>query len=113
MKLCQDRPRGWGQLHNDASPGAVAANNSPFELQRRLEVLRRGLARASKDDVVLVTICRSIRDGYSLPWLWEQTESGLLAVLEDVYGPLDVHYDKNLLGGRKGWTEHAKPILLY
>ncbi len=57
-----------------------------------------------------MTVCRSIRDGYAYPQHWAQIESGLLAMLEERYGPLDVRYDENLLGGALGWTRHAAPL---
>lgn len=59
---------------------------------------------------VLVTLCRSVRDGYAPSALWRQIETGVLAALAAQYGPLDVRFDANLLGGPLGWDHHARPL---
>jgi hypothetical protein len=109
MKLCADSPRQSQAVHNDPSFVTRAASDSPFEIARRLALLARAL-KSEKQRPALVTICRSIRDGYAYPQHWAQIESGLLAMLEQRYGPLDVRYDANLLGGPLGWTRHAAPL---
>ncbi|XP_076459880.1 UPF0489 protein C5orf22 homolog isoform X2 [Babylonia areolata] len=56
----------------------------------------------------LVTVCRSMRDGYT-PWRYFSTiERSIMDVLKSVFmgvKPNSVHYDHNLLGGKKGWPE--------
>ena len=111
MKVCLDRPRSYGDVHNDASHAATASSNSPAEIARRLENLKKAFMReAVRTRPVLVTICRSVRDGYTIPAVWHQIESGLMQILEQVWGPLDVTYDKNLLGGKGGWLAHNPPF---
>jgi hypothetical protein len=110
MHLCTDRPEDPGTFHNDVSPSTISANASPFEIHRRLEMMKEGLLEETNHPE-MITICRSIRDGYSNPLVWELVESGLLKMLGQVYGELEIVYDKNLLGGKQGWNNHAKPIL--
>ncbi|XP_046365074.2 uncharacterized protein LOC124141181 [Haliotis rufescens] len=55
----------------------------------------------------VVTVCRSVRDGYTPRKEFPLIELGLLDALKAVY-PDDVrsdtvHYDSELLGGREGW----------
>ena len=80
---------------------------------------------------LFVTICRSIRDGYTLQTRWKQVkekererndsfsfsyyyfskiEDGVLEILNEVFGDLKLVYDGNLLGGPEGWERHARPL---
>lgn len=109
MKFCLDRPLDFGRVHNAASAAAVAANNNPSVIASRLIELKKALQQEPTRPV-MVTICRSVRDGYT-PWnMWPQIESGVLQLLRELFGNLNVHYDKNLLGGPRGWAEHAAPL---
>ena len=109
MKMCAEAPNSHQAVHNDPSFVTRAASDSPFEIARRLALLARAL-RHERQRPALVTICRSIRDGYAYPQHWAQIEGGLLKMLEARYGPLDVRYDPNLLGGAEGWAHHAAPL---
>ncbi len=111
FKWCGDLPSQHAAVHNDDSEVTRAVNDSPHEIARRLRVLRNALRREPQVPV-LVTICRSIRDGYAASRHWKQIEAGVLALLAERYPDfdLDVEYDKNLLGGAEGWTNHARPI---
>ncbi len=109
MKICADSPSRHAAVHNDPSFVTRAASDSPFEIARRFKVMAKALKRELRVPAV-VTICRSIRDGYAYPGHWAQIEAGILRTLEEAYGPLDVRYDKNLLGGAEGWTRHAAPL---
>ncbi|GFR68675.1 UPF0489 protein C5orf22 [Elysia marginata] len=56
----------------------------------------------------LVTLCRSIRDGYTPRPHFRQIEKLLLNTLEERYSrrsgaTIRVMYDRDLLGGKKGW----------
>lgn len=59
---------------------------------------------------MLVTVCRSVRDGYAPSRHWKQIEEGVLSMLRGRFGPLDVQYDPGLLGGPGGWEHHARPL---
>ena len=66
----------------------------------------KSLLTTSSSNIIrpnLVTIARSLRDGYTPKSLAPAIEKGLLhTVLKDVFGPLNVHYDQNLMGGKSG-----------
>lgn len=52
----------------------------------------------------LVTISRSMRDGYTPRMYFEQIEKYILAGLNTTLDRhIKVHYDKDLLGGKSGW----------
>ncbi|XP_035828677.1 uncharacterized protein LOC118478692 [Aplysia californica] len=56
----------------------------------------------------LVTLCRSVRDGYTPRSRFRQIESSVIGVMRGVYGGEDggnvnVLYDRDLLGGVYGW----------
>lgn len=55
----------------------------------------------------LVTLCRSVRDGYTPRDLAGQIEGEILTVLNSVPGITreSTYYDKNLLGGQAGWWD--------
>lgn len=78
-------------------------------MNRRLYALEVAL-RNEKTRPVLVTICRSMRDGYTNPHQWKHIESGILELLEKSYGKLDIVYDKNLMGGALGLGHHARVL---
>lgn len=52
----------------------------------------------------MVTLCRSSRDGYVPREFQNKIESDIIESLESL-SPLKLHYDDELLGGRKGWYE--------
>ncbi|XP_067670960.1 uncharacterized protein [Haliotis asinina] len=55
----------------------------------------------------VVTVCRSVRDGYTPRKEFPLIEEGVLSVLKAVYPDHvtddTIHYDSELLGGREGW----------
>ncbi|XP_046566482.1 uncharacterized protein LOC124275052 [Haliotis rubra] len=55
----------------------------------------------------VVTVCRSVRDGYTPRKEFPLIEEGVLGVLKAVYPDHvtddTIHYDSELLGGRGGW----------
>lgn len=53
---------------------------------------------------VMVTLCRSSRDGYVPREFQNKIESDILKSLESL-SPLRLHYDSELLGGREGWYQ--------
>ncbi|ESO93756.1 hypothetical protein LOTGIDRAFT_153217 [Lottia gigantea] len=56
----------------------------------------------------VVTICRSMRDGYTPRKFFHKIEHDVLKLLEDNFEKVtndSVHYDNDLLGGRYGWPD--------
>ena len=69
------------------------------------EVLRQTTALSEGRRAVLVTVCRSVRDGYTPRALAARIEHGILAALrrQRRSGTMTIVYDKDLLSGRAGW----------
>ncbi|XP_050416697.1 uncharacterized protein LOC130010276 [Patella vulgata] len=64
-------------------------------------------------DPKIVTICRSMRDGYTPRKFFHKIESDVLESLEQGYSRIHrdgIHYDSQLLGGRNGWPDRHKPL---
>lgn len=51
---------------------------------------------------IMVTLCRSSRDGYVPREFQKKIEGDIIESLESL-SPLQLHYDYELLGGREGW----------
>lgn len=51
----------------------------------------------------LVTVCRSVRDGYTPKKYVHQIEGEILKVVTQLANSNKVHYDANLFGGKIGW----------
>ena len=51
----------------------------------------------------VVTLCRSVRDGYTPRSLFRTIESKILDIFKRLPGRYDVTYDANLFGGMRGW----------
>jgi len=69
-------------------------------------LLRRATAAAGARRRLLVTVSRSVRDGYTPRSLAGRIEDGVLTALrrQRRAGAMTVVYDSDLLGGRDGWT---------
>lgn len=72
------------------------------------ELLRQTEATMAGDErrAVLVTVCRSVRDGYTPRSLAARIEHGILSALrrQRRSGTMTIIYDKDLLAGRAGWN---------
>ena len=75
------------------------------EVETRIETLREILVHGVYPNVKLVTLCRSVRDGYTPRGHFEVIERGILGALRNRLGQgkYDIYYDKDLLGGQYGW----------
>lgn len=74
--------------------------------------LRRLLSSLSKQPD-MISICRSVRDGYTPKKFFNFIEKTLLHTINKVFRQThqsEVHYDKNLLGGQVGWTSREHPF---
>ena len=56
----------------------------------------------------VVTLCRSVRDGYTPRSLFSSIESNILDIFKELPGQYDVVYDENLYGGQGGWPDRHK-----
>lgn len=76
------------------------------ELMLRLNRLQRMLGAKKYPVPAMVTLCRSVRDGYTSVTYFEEIEKSVIksikASRKDV--TFNVIYDFNLLGGVKGWN---------
>ncbi|KAH9498939.1 hypothetical protein Btru_005407 [Bulinus truncatus] len=58
----------------------------------------------------IITVCRSVRDGYTPKTLQTVIESNIIKTISNSYrsAHIDkVHYDNNLLGGKTGWPQRS------
>ena len=80
------------------------------ELRLRLERIQRIFHTNSYPTPGMVTLCRSVRDGYApVPYFTEIERSVIASIKESRAGvQYNVIYDKNLLAGKKGWPARQK-----
>jgi hypothetical protein len=82
------------------------------ELGLRLERLHRMLTVGKYPTPGMVTLCRSVRDGYTAVKYFKDIEENVLDSIHD--SRKDVHfnviYDINLLGGVKGWPTRKRNV---
>lgn len=58
----------------------------------------------------LITVCRSIRDGYTPRFLYYLIDHSVMKSLNSCFGNTKVQYDPWLLGGRHGWPHRHKSL---
>lgn len=56
----------------------------------------------------LVTVCRSVRDGYTPRFQYYLIEHSVMKAISSVFSNVKVHYDPWLLGGKHGWPHRHK-----
>ncbi|XP_045211861.2 uncharacterized protein LOC123563238 [Mercenaria mercenaria] len=79
-------------------------NATQSEISTRSILLKYLFKKLTDHSVELVTISRSVRDGYTPRHFFEQIEVGILNGLNISFnGKIKVHYDPELLGGMPGW----------
>jgi len=95
--------------HHTPSPDELDAQLRSFdrlvvELLRQTEATAVGVGGRQRRPL-LVTVSRSVRDGYTPRSLAANIERGILTALRQQRrsGTMTVVYDKDLLGGRRGW----------
>ncbi|XP_055878052.1 uncharacterized protein LOC106072836 [Biomphalaria glabrata] len=83
---------------------------STTEIFSQNVTLRRILSSVfRKPDII--TLCRSVRDGYTPKQLHTVIEKNILKTISNAYRSADiekVHFDNNLLGGRTGWHQRKR-----
>ena len=87
------------------TPSDVELDVAMRSFDRLTAVLLRRLEGGRRRRAVLVTVSRSVRDGYTPRSLAGRIEAGILTSLrrQRRSGAMTVVYDKDLLGGREGW----------
>lgn len=81
----------------------IEHNTTISEINRRTMGLKT-IFEAMKPRLlpIMVTLCRSSRDGYVPREFQNKIEGDIIESLESL-SPLQLHYDDELLGGREGW----------
>ena len=109
-------PRGFQELHPTMFgictglnlPGddivAVQIHKTNLtDIELRTSNLEKILSTLRKHPPSLITVCRSVRDGYTPRHFWKKIERDILDVLKYSFVDLNIHYDRDLQGGRPGW----------
>lgn len=79
------------------------------EVETRSVLLKGLLKKLTDHSVKLVTISRSVRDGYTPRQYFERIEADILSGLSASFnGRINVHHDRELLGGKPGWPARHK-----
>ncbi|XP_062581244.1 uncharacterized protein LOC134243043 [Saccostrea cucullata] len=80
----------------------------PETIRERLQNFTDTLHYISKSPVKLVTVCRSVRDGYTHSASESYLERLVLNTLQKKLSNTKIHYDQNLLGGKLGFRTNKK-----
>ena len=86
------------EIFSSTHTPTISSINTSMDILRRILTVRMSAPS-------LITIARSVRDGYTPRQLHTHIEGGLLNVIRDVYNhtsTLQVVYDPNLMGGKRG-----------
>ena len=104
--------RKFGLCYGANTPDNTAVlehNPTQEEVTRRSVILRGILKKLSARKPGLVTVSRSMRDGYTPRNYFETIEKSILTSLNSTMGrPIHLHYDIDLLGGKRGWPSRHK-----
>lgn len=110
------------KLTNPSVFGLCIGNNKPSEsnvvvyspskkdISEKTKVLQNIFYSMKSKSVKLVTIARSLRDGYTPRRYGKQIEDNIISSLNKTFdNSCVVHYDNGLLGGIKGWLSRPTP----
>lgn len=75
------------------------------EVEQRTHLLQTFLQSTKKKRILpsLVSVCRSMRDGYTPRKFFRRIERDVLTSVDDAFPNSKVHYDRDLMGGKRGW----------
>ncbi|KAK3091069.1 hypothetical protein FSP39_016892 [Pinctada imbricata] len=76
---------------------------NPEEIKNRTANINIMLSALKSFTPSLITVCRSIRDGYTPRKHFKLIEKDILETAETCFRNLRVHYDSDLQGGKSGW----------
>ena len=85
-------------------PDAAEVRSRTTQLRKMLEIID------ARHRPSVVTLCRSVRDGYTPRSLFSSIEANILGIFKDLPGHYDVVYDENLYGGKGGWPDRHKRV---
>ena len=83
-------------------PEAAEIRARTTQLRKMLEIID------ARHRPSVVTLCRSVRDGYTPRSVFSSIEANILGIFKDLPGHYDVVYDENLYGGEGGWPDRHK-----
>ncbi|KAL4240097.1 hypothetical protein ACF0H5_000891 [Mactra antiquata] len=79
------------------------------EIIKRTMLLKQILKKIKYFSPNIVTVCRSVRDGYTPRNYFELIESSIITALNRTMDRnLSLHYDRDLIGGKPGWPSRHK-----
>lgn len=118
---CTTSPKAFVVSREERRFGVCSGANTPensaifehtpslLEVTGRSLTLKNILKKISNRHPGLVTVSRSMRDGYTPRMYFETIEKSILSALNATMDrPLKVHYDIDLLGGIRGWPSKHK-----
>lgn len=81
------------------------------EIADRMDTLSE-IVESVLTSVRTVTICRSVRDGYSPRGMSQSIENGILQIFDELENDKtpEVFYDDDLLGGKLGWSSRIENL---
>ncbi|KAK2151143.1 hypothetical protein LSH36_374g00033 [Paralvinella palmiformis] len=101
--------------------GAISANDhlvfiyvpEEEELTKQMSLVRSILARVTAMQPNIVTLCRSVRDGYTPRHLAKRIEGDIVDFFNRSHEGIKYNliYDDNLFGGKEGWHGRYKAYL--
>lgn len=104
--------RKFGICYGMNTPEATAVSvhiPTTSEITSRTILLKGLLRKLNKYSPRLVTVSRSVRDGYTPRQFFEQIEDNIITALQgSIDQTTELHYDKDLLGGKPGWPARHK-----
>ena len=59
----------------------------------------------------VITVARSVRDGYTPKVYFEDIEKDVLSILKSRFNDISIHYDMDLLGGVNGWPARRRALV--
>ena len=77
------------------------------EIQRRSANLNEILSVLKPKKPKIVTLCRSVRDGYTPREHFTRIEHDVINALHHTFDDVNVVYDSGLLGGQRGWPTRS------
>lgn len=92
--------------HGSNTPNAsvvIEHNTNMSDITKRTKSLQRILSVVKRANPTVVTLCRSMRDGYTPRQFFSKIENDVIDSVRNVFGKTNIVYDTDLLGGRKGW----------
>ena len=99
---------------NTPLESAVTEFNPSFDdIKKRSVVLRSIIQNSKRYSPKFITLCRSMRDGYTPRQFFTIIENEILTSLKDAFPNISLHYDEDLLDGKAGRANNQHVWELY